>query len=691
MKTVLGIKQDATRRSRRILRAGFAAMMGLIAGICLFSAFALHQASTALNNVVYKDQVAVEMLFRMLQAARERSILLFRIVNTDDPFEQDAQLMRIRELAGEFIEARQKLLSSEINTEVTERALLDLQGQQTQESSRLLDQVIGLVTAGRQEEAIHFLAEKAVPAQNASMDTINSLIEHEILETHLHVEQLQSLHERLNWLLAFAGAAAISLVALVARFVRRRMDGLTGEIMASSHDLEEANRQLAQQKMAMDEHDIVSIADVHGNITYVNDKFCEVSQYSRDEMLGQNHRILKSTVHSDRFYRDMWETISNSRIWRGEVCNRKKDGSHYWVYTTIVPFVDDAGLPYQYVSVRTEITDIKKAQEILARSRDQMENLVLARTIELAEREEMLLSITDSAQDAVVMVNHEAKVTYWNPAAEKIFGYTAAEIMGGDPCAMLVPKQYCGVMKTAFDEFRKTGAGSLIGKTSELTAMRNSGEEFPVEVSLSAIKIMGGWHAVAIARDISARKLAEQRLEQMATTDPLTGISNRRRFNELLHIECSRSQRYRVPLSLIMFDIDYFKRINDSFGHPVGDSVLIQFTNLISANIRETDVFARLGGEEFAILAPNCDLGCASQFAEKLRRLVESQLFAEVGPITCSFGAVEFNDSDDEGTLIRRADEALYQAKSAGRNRVFADENPAMVGRDIKKDAFSQS
>lgn len=665
---------SATLRSRRILGIGFAAVMALIVCISVFAHIALQRTSTALNDIVYSEQLAIEMQFHMLQTARERSILLSRFAYSRDPFDQDGYLMRFHELAEEFIEARQKLLDLEKNIDAGEQALLDQQHLQSQKTVVLQNKVIELVAAGQRENAIRLLIEGAIPAQDAVLDTLNSLMEHEILETQGHVTLLKDLHDRLNWLLVIASGTTVLLVWFIARFVGHGMNKLTTELSSAASNLEEANRRLEQQKFAMDQHDIVSISDVRGNITYVNDKFCEVSLYAREELIGQNHRILKSAMHPAEFYEAMWATIAEGRIWRGEVCNRKKDGSLYWVSTTIVPFLDADGLPYEYVSIRTQITEIKEAQQILMRGREELERLVRERTIELVEREDLLSSITNSAQHAVVMVDPEGRVAYWNTGAQKTFGYSAAEIMGGDTCALLVPKRHCKAVAAIFREFRSSGAGEFIGKTLELSAMHKNGNEFPIEISFSAVWIRQGWHAIGIARDISARKLAEQRLEQMATTDPLTGVGNRRRFYEVLHVELSRSQRYGVPLSLILFDIDHFKRINDTYGHPVGDVVLIHLANLISENIRETDVFARMGGEEFAILAANCNLDYARQFVEKLRRLVEIHPFIEAERVTCSFGVAEYHDKDDEESLIKRADEALYHAKNTGRNKVAVRE-----------------
>lgn len=135
-----------------------------------------------------------------------------------------------------------------------------------------------------------------------------------------------------------------------------------------NNQLKNALRENKFQIETMNQHDIVSAADIAGNIIEVNDKFCAISGYSRAELLGQNHRLLKSGFHPDSFYEEMWKTISNGNVWHGTICNLRKDGGEYWVDSTIVPFLDNKGKPYKYVSARTDITSLRQSEERLHRS-----------------------------------------------------------------------------------------------------------------------------------------------------------------------------------------------------------------------------------------------------------------------------------------------------------------------------------
>ena len=168
-------------------------------------------------------------------------------------------------------------------------------------------------------------------------------------------------------------------------------------------------------------------------------------------------------------------------------------------------------------------------------------------------------------------------------------------------------------------------------------------------------------------------KLLEEKIseiERLANTDPLTNIANRKKFEEALNSEISRANRYDHPLSFVIFDIDHFKIINDSFGHKIGDQVLQGLASVVDDNIRDIDVFARWGGEEFVLILPCITIEEAINFSERLRQLISKAELSKGVYITCSFGVSEYHNTDAVEDLFHRADQALYRVKNNGRNGV---------------------
>jgi diguanylate cyclase (GGDEF)-like protein/PAS domain S-box-containing protein len=181
-------------------------------------------------------------------------------------------------------------------------------------------------------------------------------------------------------------------------------------------------------------------------------------------------------------------------------------------------------------------------------------------------------------------------------------------------------------------------------------------------------KVLG---AVINAVDITKNREMEEKLKKLYVTDRLTGIYNRAKFCESLDDEIKSLKTYtNANLSLIMFDIDHFKKVNDAYGHDVGDDVIKKLVHVVKSCTRDSDVFARWGGEEFMILLPNADLEGAYYLAERIRVIIDRTRFEQVGNVTCCFGIAQFFPGDTVDKFTKRADKALYKAKQRGRNRV---------------------
>lgn len=265
------------------------------------------------------------------------------------------------------------------------------------------------------------------------------------------------------------------------------------QLESSQTKLRQHELELERLKAALDQHAIVSVADAAGNITYANDKFCEISGYERSELIGRNHRLLKSGLHGTAFYADMWATISQGQSWHGEVCNRRKDGSLYWVRGTIVPFASQDGLPSQYVSIRTDISATKAAEE--------------AKRIS----EERLTRSQAYANIGTWDWNIQTGELYWSERIGPLFGYE-------------------GVVETTYENFlNAVHPNDRQQVVDAVTACVERGEKYDIEHRciwpdgtirwlLERGDVTRGpdgspTHMLGVVQDITDRKLAEQKLQ----------------------------------------------------------------------------------------------------------------------------------------------------------------------------------
>jgi len=303
----------------------------------------------------------------------------------------------------------------------------------------------------------------------------------------------------------------------------------------NSEEKSRLSAELSSYMQAINEHALVSVTNTEGEIIMANELFSKTSGYSIDELIGKDHRIVNSGVHPKAFFAGLWKTISAGNKWHGEICNRAKNGDLYWVDSAIVPNISSEGKIDAYVSVRIDITDLKR---------------------------------------------HEAEL-----------------------------------------------------------------------------------------------REANQKLEEISRIDALTQVANRRHFDEMLEYDVNKMRRFNIPLTLIICDIDYFKKFNDTYGHATGDVCLQQVAQCIKSSfLRTSDLVARYGGEEFAIILSNITRDNSIVLAERMRKEVET-ITLDIEPpmrITISVGLTTFVPDKDTSvtSIIRRADKALYMAKDKGRNNV---------------------
>ncbi len=297
--------------------------------------------------------------------------------------------------------------------------------------------------------------------------------------------------------------------------------------------------------------------------------------------------------------------------------------------------------------------------------------------------------ILDLLLDAVCVVDADGRFTYVNGACETIFGYTRAELIGKPMIDLVLPDDRERTLEAAARVMEGTPSLHF-----ENRYRRKDGQIVELAWTASWSESLGV--RIGVARDMTERKRADEalacakaqieqsnralqeaneRLQRLATTDHLTGVDNRWSFEKQGEIEISRAARYAEHLSLVLFDIDHFKAVNDRFGHLVGDQVIVEIGTRVRRNLRKVDVLARWGGEEFAVLLPNCGLSGAATLAEKLRAMIAEAAFAGVGTVTSSFGAAEWTTHESLDQCLKRADDALYAAKAAGRNAVCVSRN----------------
>lgn len=390
-------------------------------------------------------------------------------------------------------------------------------------------------------------------------------------------------------------------------------------------------------------------------VSFINDFFCTYFGVERFVVLGENILNLIPKSNHDTFKKHVEGVSHENSVARFEI-KTVSNGELKWQLWTVQGIFDSEGGVAEYQCMGEDITDLKKIQQ------------------QLMTQKRYLQSILDS-QDNMIIVADKNRIHEVNISFLQFFGFYSPDDMEKNyerVSSMTVEMDGCVRPEEAKKMWLENVNAEMAEGQYRLIAFRQEGSENIRYFSMKfrPLSIESDMFVVEFS-DVTALEVRSKEFENRANYDPLTRIFNRRRFLEILDRSIKNMQRLNQSLSLVFFDIDHFKKINDTYGHNTGDDVLKALASLTSSTIRSSDVFARWGGEEFLILIEATTLENAARMAEKLRKVIMDYEFPGVRQVTCSFGVTAYHYDESSEEFISRADSALYRAKESGRNRVI--------------------
>ncbi len=406
---------------------------------------------------------------------------------------------------------------------------------------------------------------------------------------------------------------------------------------------------------------IASHTDLYGTITYASEALCEISGYIQVELIGKPHSILRHPDTPKSTFKDMWKTIQSGNTWCGEFKNSTKDGGYYWVSASILPQFDSENILIGYDSVSHDITDSNESKNKLIEQKEILDyqNQLLHDILNTTKNPMVLTNLVDiqMSNDAFNNLLDLEYINIFNQSVNHNFSNIFVSVEGYLHNGLLKENEiFLSLVLRTPPENRIV---SIINKDHE-----------PKAFSINIVKVKDNEDYLVTLSDITEMKEQHVLTSKKAYIDSLTNVYNRNKFDEILEIELKNVQRYKNPMSIALIDIDNFKNFNDTHGHLIGDEVLSKMAQIVNDGVRETDTFARWGGEEFVVLFRNTPADIAKQVSEKLKGMIEENEHPIAGKITASFGVSEYKEGDTHRSIFKRCDDALYRAKANGRNRV---------------------
>lgn len=493
------------------------------------------------------------------------------------------------------------------------------------------------------------------------VQTITPLERQAIANQHVAIR----VHQDIDWARVYALLALLALAVVVALYIYRNNRKLQAALTASQEAREALRLSEERHRFLADNvSDVIWTMDLHGRNTYVSPSVermrgytvAEAMQQTIDEALTPaSAKVAQAGVARAL---EAIQAKQKAPDFRAELEQPCKYGGTVWTEVRFSCVYNEAGEFLNFLGVTRDISERKRTELDL-----------------------QIAAIAFQSQDGVIVTDAHKAILRVNPAFSQISGYAPHEVIGKTPRMLRSDRHTPDFYDALWTSIATTGMWH-----GELWSRRKNGEVYPEQITITAVKDGNGQvtHYVAVLRDITERKRLEQEVNHLAFFDSLTQLPNRRLFNDRLGQAVKRAQRTSSSLALMFVDLDKFKPINDTYGHEAGDFMLQTVAKRLSGCLRASDTAARVGGDEFLVLLPDIPSGSdALAVAEKIRSALAEPCTSPDGIELCvsaSIGiAIYPEHAGSEHELLRLGDRAMYEAKSAGGNRVklFSPEDGA--------------
>ena len=426
--------------------------------------------------------------------------------------------------------------------------------------------------------------------------------------------------------------------------------------------------------------DSIIVTDKDFKITFVNDAAKRLYGYNEKELLGKSPDILNAEPMARSIQKEIYRTVSSGGVWRGEHLNKKKDGSNFICEFEIGPLKYRKEDVNSYIAIIRDVTLRTKAEKSIREGRDTLE-----------KREKYFRSMIENVSDVIKVLDKNGYFRYVSSSSERVLGYKPEELIGKKAFDHIHKGDVLRIMKTFMQGLKTPGITLTLEyryrhKNGTWIIMESKGTNLIDDPAVNAI--------IVNSRDITERKVFEEKLEglnrnllqsnkrlkHLALRDSHTGLFNHRYLEEIIDAEFYRAKSHAEPLSVVMIDIDYFKSVNDAYGHQFGDLILKQFARYLRRIVRKYDVVVRFGGEEFIIISPATDHTTAVSMAGRILESINLNSFGNRHhniKLKVSIGVSSYpEDIVLRGIdLINIVDKILNKAKEDGGNRVYSASN----------------